>query len=127
MFADDTSLFSKIKYLNISLSDPNDGLETINQWTHQWKIWFNLAANKQATEMQFYYKINFYDHPNLSFNDNQVQQCSRQIHLGLVLDNKLASNKHLYDKIIESNKRIVMMKTSPCQLQEKVYWPFMNH
>ena len=71
--------------------------------------------------MQFYHKINSDDHPNLSFNDNQVQQCSRQIHLGLVLDNKLASNKHLYGKIIESNKRIVMMKTSPCQFQEKLY------
>ena len=77
--------------------------------------------------MQFYHEINSDDHPNLSFNDNQVQQCSRPIHLGLVLDNKLVSNKHLCDKIIESNKRIVMMKTSPCQLQEKVYWPFMNH
>ena len=121
MFADDTSLFSKVKYLNISLSDLNCDLETINQWAHQWKISFNLDPNEQATEVLFYHKINSDDHPKLSFNDNQGQQCSPQKHFELVLDNRLVSNKRLYDKIIESNKRIGMMKNSPCRFQEKVY------
>ena len=35
MFADDTSLFSKVKGSSLSLSDLNYDLETINQWAHQ--------------------------------------------------------------------------------------------
>ena len=75
MYADDISLFSKVKYSNISLSDLNYDLETIPQWAHQWKISFNLNPNKQATEVLLYHKINSDDHPKLSFNDNQVHQC----------------------------------------------------
>ena len=40
-FADDTSLFSKVKDSSLSLPDLNYDLETINQWAHQWKIPFN--------------------------------------------------------------------------------------
>ena len=34
MFADDTSLFSKVKDSSLSLSDLNHDLEIINQWVH---------------------------------------------------------------------------------------------
>ena len=58
MFADDTSLFSKEKDSNLSLSDLNYDLETINQWARQWKISFNPDPSKQATEMLFSRKVN---------------------------------------------------------------------
>ena len=48
-FADDTSLFSKVKESSLSLSDLNYDLETINRWAHQWKMLFNPDPNKQAT------------------------------------------------------------------------------
>ena len=38
MFADDTSLFSKVKDTKVSLLDLNYDLETINHWAHQKKI-----------------------------------------------------------------------------------------
>ena len=44
-------------------------------------------------------KVNSDDHPKLTFNDKQVQQCSSQKHLGLFLDNKLDFNKYLDEKI----------------------------
>ena len=50
------------------------------------------------------------DHPKLTFNGNQVQRCSSQKHLGLILDNKLDFNKHLDEKINKCNKIIGMMK-----------------
>ena len=34
-FADDTSLFSKVKESSLSLSDLNYDMETINRWAHQ--------------------------------------------------------------------------------------------
>ena len=48
-FADDTSLFSKVKESSLSLSDLNYDMETINRWAHQWKMLFNPDPNKQAT------------------------------------------------------------------------------
>ena len=60
------------------LSDLNDDLETINQWAHQQKMSFNPDPNKEATEVLFSRKVNFDDHPKLTFNGNQVQQCVSQ-------------------------------------------------
>ena len=71
---------------------------------------FNPDPNKQATEVLFSRKVNSGDHPKLTFNVNQVQQCSSQKHLGLFLDNKLDFNKHLDEKINNCNKIIEMME-----------------
>ena len=49
--------------------------------------------------MLFSRQVNSDDHPKLTFNSNQVQRCSSQKHLGLILDNKLDFNKHLDEKI----------------------------
>ena len=81
MFADDTSLFSKVKDSSLSLSDLNYYLEKINKWAHQWKMSFNPDPNKQATEVLFSRKVNSDDHPKLTFNGNQVERCSSQKHL----------------------------------------------
>ena len=35
---------------------------------------FNPDSNKQATGVQFSRKVNFDDHPKLTFNGNQVRQ-----------------------------------------------------
>ena len=109
MFADDSSLFSIVKDSILSLSDLNHDLETINQWALQWKISFNPDPNKQSAEALFSSKVNSDGHLKLTFNGNQVQQCSLQKHLGLFLDNKLDFNKHLDEKI-KCNKMIGMMK-----------------
>ena len=57
MFANDTSLSSKVKDFNLFLSDINYDLETINQRAYQWKMLFNPDPNKQATEVLFSRKI----------------------------------------------------------------------
>ena len=71
---------------------------------------FEPDPNKQTTEMLFSRKVNTDDHPKLTFNCNQVHQCSSQKHLGLFLDNKLGFNKHLDEKINKCNKIIGMIK-----------------
>ena len=110
MFADDTSLFSKVKHSSQSLSDLNYELEKIKKWVHQWKMSCNSDPNKEAAEVLFSRKANPDDHPKLSFNGNQVQRCSSQINLGFILDNKLDFYKHLDEKISECNKIIGMTK-----------------
>ena len=96
-------------------------MDKINQWAHQWKISFNPDPNKKATEVLFSRKVNSDDHPKLTFNSNQVQRCSTQKHLSLILDNKLDFNKHLDEKINTCNKIIGMMKKSPHRFPDKVY------
>ena len=71
---------------------------------------FNSDPNKQATAVLFSHKVNSDDHPKLTSNGNQVQQCSSQKDLGLFIDNKLDFNKHLDEKINKFNKIIEMMK-----------------
>ena len=73
MFADGTLPFSKVKDSSLSLSDLDYDLET-NHRAHQ-KMSFNLDPNKQEIEVLFSLKVNSDDHPKLTFNGNQAQQC----------------------------------------------------
>ena len=58
IFADDTSLFSKVLNINESANDFIFDLEKIGQWAYQWKIQFNSNPNKQAYEAIFSWKSN---------------------------------------------------------------------
>ena len=53
IFADDTSLFSKVYDIHKSASNLNDELEKINYWAYQWKMQSNPDPNKQASEVFF--------------------------------------------------------------------------
>ena len=46
IFADDTSLFSKVYDIHKSASKLNDDLEKISYWAYQWKMQFNPDPNK---------------------------------------------------------------------------------
>ena len=53
LFADDTSIFSKVLDVNESTKKLNLDLEKISQWAFQWKMHFNPYPNKQANEVIF--------------------------------------------------------------------------
>ena len=111
IFADDTSLFSKVLDVNESAKTLNIDLEKINQWAFQWKMQFNPDPNKQANQVIFSRKMN----NNLSylpvkFNGNNITKCSDQKHLGVVLDSKLDFNTHIDQKIKKYNKLMGLMK-----------------
>ena len=75
VFADDTSLFSKI-----------------SQWAYQWKMQFNPDPNKQANEVIFSRKSDSANvfHPPIKLNNNSIPKCPSQKHLGIVLDSKFS-------------------------------------
>ena len=111
IFADDTSLFSKIENKSYSNFQINKDLETISKWAFfQWKILFNPDPVKQATELSFSHKRDKVVYPPLPFNNNDLQSASSQKHLGLVLDSKLDFNEHVNNKINKCNKSIGIMK-----------------
>ena len=110
LFADDTSIFSKVVDVDRSCVELNQDLATIERWAHQWKMAFNPDPNKQATEVIFSHKVNPVNHPPLLFNRSPVASSPMQKHLGLVLDSKLTFDYHLSLKISKANKGICVIK-----------------
>ena len=53
IFADDTSLFSKVQDINRSANELNCDLEKVSNWAYQWKMQFNPDPSKQA-KMKLY-------------------------------------------------------------------------
>ena len=77
IFADDTSLFSKVLDVNESAKTLNIDLEKINQWAFQWKMQFNPDPNKQANEVILSRKMNNnLSYPPVKFSGNNITKCS---------------------------------------------------
>ena len=108
IFADDTSLFSKVN--DKRNSQLNSDLAKISKWAFQWKMSFNPDPNKQAIEVCFSNKRDKGNYPPLHFNSTNVQVADSQKHLGLVLGSKLNFNEHIESKISKCNKIIGLMK-----------------
>ena len=112
IFADDTSLFSKVYDIHKSASNLNDDLEKISYWAYQLKMQFNPDPNKQANEVIFSRKTssNNLSHPPIKFNNNDISKCPHQKHLEIVLDSKLNFNAHVDQKIKKCNRIIGLIR-----------------
>ena len=75
IFADGTSLFSKVLDVNESTKKLNFNLQKISEWAFQWKMHFNPDPNKQANEVILSQKSKVHSHPPLFFNSNDVRNC----------------------------------------------------
>ena len=102
IFADDTSLFSKVHSIDKSVNELSVELENISQWAYQWNMQLNPDPNKQAKEVIFSRKsdsANVFP-PPIKFNSNSIAKCPNQKHLGIVLDSKLNLMKKLKNRLI---------------------------
>ena len=74
IFADDTSLFSKVYYINKSVSELNANLEEKSYGAYQWKMQFNPDPNKQAHQVIFSRKqsSNNLSYPPIKFNNIDI-------------------------------------------------------
>ena len=94
IFADDTSLFSLVRDPNESSAKLGRDLGRVARWVHQWKMSFNPDPSKQAVEVHFSRKINPVDTLPVYFNNLAVATCETHKHLGLLLDKRLAFDRH---------------------------------
>ena len=85
LFSDDTSLFSTDKNKEESASDLTNDLDTISKWAYNWKMSFNPDPKKPAREVLFSRKNSNITHPNIYFNNVQVQRANQKKHLGSFL------------------------------------------
>ena len=67
LFADDTSILSTMKNVNLSIDQLNSDLEKISNWAHQWKMSFSPDPKKQAQELIFCRKRVKDCHPSVFF------------------------------------------------------------
>ena len=119
IYADDTSLFSKVIDKNNLNFQLNSDLVKISKWVFQWKMSFNPDRNKQAIEVCFSNKRDKENYQPLQFNSTDVQIDDSQKHLGLILDSKLNFNEHIESKITKCNKIIGLMKKFSLILSRK--------
>ena len=86
LFAEDTALFSFVRYKNLKAKDLNENLQEISNWVIQWKMNFHPDPPKQAQESIFPRKYSETSHSVLLFNSNHIQESSLRKHLGIILD-----------------------------------------
>lgn len=110
LFADDSSLFIKVRNVEDAQSILMTDLEKITQWANQWKMQFNPDITKQAIEIVFSSKYNKPNHPLLSFNGIPVARSDSTEHLGMHLDEKLSFKKHISEAIIKAKNGISLLK-----------------
>ena len=110
IFADDTSIFSKIKNKSCSNFQLKEELEITSKWafsvesfTYSWPI-------RQARKVCFSRKFDNEVYPLLKFNDNDVLLKNSQNILWLVLDIKFNFFDYVNDKINKCNKSIDIMQ-----------------
>ena len=65
IFADDTSLFSKVKDKTFSDTQLTNDLNKIRKWAFQWTMLFNLVPSKQAIDICFSYKRDNQNYPSV--------------------------------------------------------------
>ena len=73
IFADDTSLFSKVHDIDISAKELNSDLKKNSKWAFQWKMQFNPDPDKQANQVIFSTKSNNCSHLPATFNYNDIK------------------------------------------------------
>ena len=74
IFANDTSLFSKVYDIDTSAKVLNSDLEKIGKWAFLWKMQFNIDPNKQANEVTFSTKTENSSHPPVAFNNRVIKK-----------------------------------------------------
>ena len=119
IFADDASLFSKVKNATFFETQLNNDLNTTSKWAFQWKMLFNPNPSKEAMEICFSYKRDNENYLSLVFNDITVKIANSQKHLGLILDSKSDFNEDIDNKINKCNWIIGIMKRLSLILSRK--------
>ncbi len=82
LFADDSSLFARVRNILTTHSQLVDDLAKITAWAHQWKMKFNPDITKQAIEIIFSKKHVKGVHPAIDFNGVPVARENSSKHLG---------------------------------------------
>ena len=120
LFADDSSLFTRVEDVTQTQAKLESDLETITNWAFQWKMVFNPDLTKQAIEVIFSAKKKKPEHPELVFNGIPVSREEHTKHLGVYLDSGLNFSKHIREAVCKATKGISLLKYLSKYVSRKV-------
>ena len=130
LFADDSSLFSRVQNISATHDQLVSDLNKITDWAFQWKMKFNPDITKQAIEVIFSSKYKKESHPPLNFNDIPVARKSSTKHLGVILDERLSFREHVKEAIEKAKKGLALMrflaKYVSSSILEKTYFMYVR-
>ena len=104
LFADDTSIFQAVSDMNASWQTLGKDRKTIQHWAFLWKMSFNPDPVKQAKEVIFSSNRITASHPQLAFNDHQINV--EKSHLGFTLYEKLTFSEHVREAMVKAKHGI---------------------
>ena len=110
LFADDSSVFTPVKDVQVTHEQLVKDLETVSKWGYQWKMVFNPDITKQAVEVIFSVKKKKTHHPDLNFNGIPVAREDHTKHLGVYLDSRLNFSKHIHEAVRNATKGLSLLK-----------------
>ena len=93
LFADDSSLLTRVERVQQTHYKLVNDLKTVTTWAHQWKMVFNPDISKQAIEVIFSLKKKYPEHPDLVLTGVPVAMLEHTKHLGVYLDSGLNFSK----------------------------------
>lgn len=108
IFADDSSLFFLILDQIRCSIELNSDIQKVSEWAHQWKKFFNPDPSKQAVEVYFTRRLNPPDPQKLILTTQLL--LLRKKRLGLILDQELAFDRHVVEKINKANQGIGLIR-----------------
>ena len=116
--ADDTSLSLSLRNPDDRANTLNQDLEKINIWAKKWKIKFNA----EKTELLNFKRDNLQT-PTLTFDDTDLTDIDTHKHLGLVIQNNCKWDSHI-DKITQTVTMLIsFLKSYKYRLSRKT----LNH
>ena len=107
IFADDTTLFEVVDYPDNSAQLLNKDPYKISQWSDQWLVTVNPSKTRSMTFLNRE-KVN---HPVLSMGGCDIAEVNIHTHLGLVLQNNMSWNSHIFSIYEKASKRLDLLKS----------------
>ena len=110
LFADDSSLFTRVEGVDLTHEKLVKDLQTITNWGYQWKMVFNPDITKQSIEVLLSIKKKKPVHPELLFNGITVPREDHTKHLGVYLDSKLSFSQHIREAVMKATQGVSLLK-----------------
>jgi len=89
-FADDTAVLSRHTNLNVAIANLQTHLDSIEKWTHKWRLKINQNKSTHIT-----FTLRNGNIPQLYFNNTIIPQAETVKYLGLHFDERLNWKQHI--------------------------------
>ena len=107
LFADDTSLFSRVNDATQTAFKISEDLDKIEKWAWQWKMEFNADKSE---EIIFSTKRKQPFHPPIELGNQAIVRRNEHNHVGVILDSKLNFQSQVREAVIKARRGIGLIK-----------------